>query len=597
MDIINELRSKDYLDDKALAKIIHTHNRNLGHNDRHYSKKKLLPYYLKIKESNPDQWEYWDIDEVLEKRLVQTLQMKPRRTASGVATITVITKPWKCTSNCLYCPNDIRMPKSYLSDEPACQRAERNYFDPYLQVVSRIRALTHMGHVTDKIELIILGGTWSDYPQSYQIWFISELFRALNDGVSAEEHAKERRKAYKRNGIPNNDEKLHEFVQHVQENIDNGTLPYNEAFDDLYLKNDNWNRVSAFQTASLEELYARHASNEEARHRVVGLVIETRPDTITPESLTLIRQLGCTKVQIGIQSLDRDVLRLNNRSMHVEKIQSAFELLRLFGFKVHAHFMQNLYGSSVKKDKLDYHRFVHDKAYQPDEVKLYPCSLVKGTKLCELYASGSWKPYSEEELVDLLSENTIATPPFTRISRMIRDISAHDIVAGNKKTNLRQMVEGNIGERGVRISEIRHREISTDETVVGDLTLDIIRYETTVTDEYFLQWITPENKIVGFLRLSLPHHDYVQEHQSTLPIKPKEAMIREVHIYGKVAQLSKSGENAQHLGLGKRLIETAGEIAQGKGYTKMNVISSIGTREYYRSLGFKDMSLYQQKPL
>ena len=175
------MRAGEELDAKVLLRILNDHNKRLDANVPHYSKKKLLPFYLRTKERDPQRWQSWNITPELEQQLVHLLQVKPRRSASGVATITVITKPWKCGGACIYCPNDLRMPKSYLSDEPACQRAERNYFDPYLQVTSRLRALNQMGHVTDKIELIVLGGTWSDYPRAYQIWFITELFRALND--------------------------------------------------------------------------------------------------------------------------------------------------------------------------------------------------------------------------------------------------------------------------------------------------------------------------------------------------------------------------------------------------------------------------------
>ena len=181
VEILDRLRAGEELDAKALLRILNDHNKRLGANVPHYSKKKLLPFYLRTKERDLQRWQSWNITHELEQQLVHLLQVKPRRSASGVATITVITKPWKCGGACIYCPNDLRMPKSYLSDEPACQRAERNYFDPYLQVTSRLRALNQMGHVTDKIELIVLGGTWSDYPRAYQIWFITELFRALND--------------------------------------------------------------------------------------------------------------------------------------------------------------------------------------------------------------------------------------------------------------------------------------------------------------------------------------------------------------------------------------------------------------------------------
>ena len=322
-----------------------------------------------------------------------------------------------------------------------------------------------------------------------------------------------------------------------------------------------------------------------------------------------LRRLGCTKVQIGVQSLDAAILRMNDRKVTPEAIGKAFELLRVFGFKIHAHFMVNLYGSSPEQDKLDYRRFVSEKAFQPDELKLYPCALVKGTGLCRHFADKTWQPYSEDELIDILKADTLITPPFMRISRMIRDISAHDILAGNTKANLRQMVEKAIEGVGKNIAEIRYREVSTSEIDIESLSLDVLQYETTVSDELFLQWVTPDNRIAGFLRLSLPAPDYVHKHQPDLPVAPLEAMIREVHVYGKVAELRKeadaageeqkaqAGKGVQHLGLGRQLIEAACGCAKARGYRKVNVISSVGTREYYRSLGFYDQGLYQQRTL
>jgi elongator complex protein 3 len=584
---------------KRLSAIIHRYNRDVKDNNRHFSKKKLLPYYLRIKEADPGRWTSWNVDKALEEQMLSLLQIKTRRTASGVATITVVTKPWKCSSDCLYCPNDLRMPKSYLSDEPACQRAERNFFDPYLQVVSRLRALTHMGHITDKIELIILGGTWSDYPPKYQIWFVTELFKALNDGDGAEQNALERRRFYRGKGLSNHPEQLAKLVADKQQEVNNGQLGYNQAVEHLYENDGRWQSISLQQVSGYGELEKQHAINETAEHRVVGLVIETRPDAIDCDSLKLIRQLGCTKVQMGIQSIDASILKLNNRNISLDRIHRSFELLRLFGFKIHAHLMVNLYGSSVEEDRLEYRRFVTEMPYQPDEVKLYPCSLVEGTGLCTHYANGTWRPYSEEELLDVLTADLLNTPSFIRISRMVRDISAHDILAGNKKANLRQIVENQISATGRQISEIRFREISTRETDIEGLHLETFSYETSVSNEYFLQWATDQNRIVGFLRLSLPKPASIEKYQPQLPVNLYEAMIREVHIYGKVAGLHKTGKGAQaqHLGLGRQLIETACEIARVQGYTRMNVISSVGTRQYYRNLGFKDNGLYQQKPL
>ena len=405
------------------------------------------------------------------------------------------------------------------------------------------------------------------------------------------------REQYKAVGLDNSEEGVRSFSHEAQQGIDKGALTYNQASEQLYLREGPWKDAAEFQQESFSKLIEQQQINERAHHRVVGLVIETRPDTITVESLTLIRQLGCTKVQVGIQSLNSTILELNNRCITIECIGQAFELLRIFGFKVHAHFMANLYGATPEDDIEDYRQFVTAPPYLPDEVKLYPCALVGGTGLCSHYRAEAWRPYSEEELLRVLSANLLNTPPYVRVSRMIRDISAQDILVGNKKTNLRQLVEGAVEQSGGEIVEIRYREINKEETAIEDLKLEVVSYETTNTNEHFLQWVTPQGKIAGFLRLSLPKFEYVQQHRDTLPAALGAAMIREVHVYGKAAQLNHTGDGAQHLGLGRRLVEEACARAKAAGYPSINVISSIGTREYYRGLGFSDGELYQGKSL
>lgn len=607
LNILFELRAGRAVDDRRLLKLIHAQAKLDGSDKRAYAKRRLLPHYQSVKRDDPRRWASWGIDGALEEKLLDVLRMKPRRSASGVATITVITKPWPCGSDCLYCPNDIRMPKSYLHGEPACERAEQNWFDPYLQVSARLTALTQMGHSTDKIELIVLGGTWSDYPEAYQTWFISELFRALNDGaVLGEDPVRdvpgtvaERRAFYADAGFPQDGAGFEAFTAAAQRTIDAGAAGYNVAFHRLYGGSDAWMRAAAMQQGSFAELERLHKVNETARHRVVGLVIETRPDAITPATLTTIRRLGCTKVQMGIQTLDQDVLDANDRSITLDRIQAAFELLRVFGFKIHAHAMANLYTATPERDKRDYRTLVCAPAFQPDEIKLYPCALIEGARLCEKYRDGSWRPYTEDELLDVLADDIIATPPFCRISRMIRDFSSNDILVGNKKPNLRQLVERRLQEsgEGAEVQEIRFREVGTRSFDASSLSLDIVPYATTNTRERFLQWITPDNCIAGFLRLSLPDLRYVDALSSELPVREGEAMIREVHVYGVATQLGEDGVSAQHIGLGRRLVERACEIAREEGYTKVNVISAVGTREYYRGLGFHDNGLYQQRGL
>lgn len=596
-DIIEAVRARGALSGTELGTILNRHNKRVGGSRRAFSKKRMLPYYLRLKEFEPDAWAKLEIDDSLEESLFQTLRMKPRRTASGVATITVITKPHMCSGNCLYCPNDVRMPKSYLHREPACQRAERNYFDPYLQVVSRLRALTQMGHTCDKIELIVLGGSWTDYPFSYQTWFIKELFRALNEADEHGDGAPARRAQYRSCNIDSRDEVLDEQTSVWQQRVNTGELSFNDAIEHLYGANSAWEDASAWQTAEMNELVEQQSANESASHRVVGLVVETRPETLNGELLARLRAFGCTKVQIGVQSLRPEILSLNRRTPNRETLVSAFELLRIYGFKIHTHFMVNLYGSTCDQDKRDYDEFVSDLAFRPDEIKIYPCVLVEGTGLVAEYESGRWTPYDEETLVDVLIHDILATPPYTRVSRMIRDISAEDIAAGNKKTNLRQLVEARDEIKNGDVNEIRFREIALENVDTSELTLEEVNYVTSNTDECFLQWVTNSGGIAGFLRLSMPHENYLQNHSGQLADELGCAMIREVHVYGQVANLHKADGSVQHLGLGRKLVSRACEIAHDAGFDRINVISSVGTREYYRKLGFEDGSLYQYKSL
>ena len=589
----------------ALDRIIRARNREVAGPVRYVAKKKLLPFYQEAKEHRPKQWRTWSVSPAEEALLVRTLQVKPRRTASGVATVTVLTKPWPCSSACLYCPNDVRMPKSYLHDEPACQRAERNWFDPYLQVTARLRTLHQMGHVTDKVELIVLGGTWSDYPEAYQIWYMHELFRALNDmgcETTVERESETRRAQYRDVGIACERDDLADWAAEAQARVTAGDAAYNETVRDLYAcgthaDGNGWAAAAQWQTATFSQLEALQCENEAAEHRCVGLVVETRPDAVTPKRLAMLRHLGCTKLQMGIQSLDERILAANHRGIGVDRMQQAFELARIFGFKTHAHFMTNLLGATPESDAADYRRMVEHPAFKPDEIKLYPCALVDGTGLVAHWRDCSWRPYTEEELVNLLADDVLVTPPFTRISRMIRDISAHDIMTGNKKVNLRQLVDLELAKRAQPVQEIRSREIAFGAAANDELSLSEVAYETTNTSEVFLQWITPDNRIAGFLRLSMPNADYVNARASDLPINTGEAMIREVHVYGRVAGLHQGGENAQHRGLGRMLIERACDIARNNGYTAINVISAIGTRGYYRKQGFADNGLYQQRRL
>ncbi len=450
------------------------------------------------------------------------LQTKPVRSHSGVTVVTVLTKPYPCPGKCVFCPTDVRMPKSYLHDEPGAQRAERYKFDPYDQTAGRIRALEQIGHPADKIELIILGGTWSSYRRDYQEWFIKRCFDAMN-GVEAE------------------------------------TLP--EA----------------------QEI------NRHSQRRNVGLVVETRQDHVDADELRWFRYLGVTKVQVGIQSVDERVLALNNRGHDVQATRDAFRLLRLAGFKIHGHWMPNLLGATVESDVADYGRLWTDPSFKPDELKLYPTMLLENAELYEYWQRGEYKPYKEEEVIDVLIRCKVQTPPYARLTRIIRDIPTTNVVEGFKKANLRQMAQQRMKKQGLQCQCIRCREVKRQKLTIDELHLTIETYDTDGTTEHFLSFVTEDNQIAGFLRLSFP--DKAQA--LPLPELADHAMIREVHVYGPAVSVGDESQGeAQHIGLGSQLVEKAKEMAREAGYGRIAVISAIGTQEYYAKHGFVVDGLY-----
>lgn len=533
------------------------------------------------------------------KLILDSIKMKPTRTQSGVAPITVLTKPFPCPGKCIFCPSDVRMPKSYLSDEPGAQRAERNWFDPYLQTYNRLQALHNIGHSVSKAELIILGGTWSYYPENYQIWFIKECFRALNDFGHKDDREKiENHYLLMNNLVTNNPKDNKENLKDFEIDGNNIDKTYNQTISKLYVAPEKLGGFDVYQSADWEELYKQHKINENADIRSVGLVIETRPDNISEKEIIRIRKLGCTKAQIGFQSLNDEVLEKNHRGHDVAATIRAVGLLRQAGFKIHAHWMANLYGSSVEKDKKDYQKLFEDINFRPDELKIYPCSLISSAELMQYYKKGLWHPFEYQELLDVLSYCLLHTPEYCRLTRVIRDIPSTDIVEGNKLTNFRQIAEQKLEKAGKKSVDIRAREIKNIIFDQSKLRLEEVKYKTSTSNEIFLQYViddkkneiddSAKTKIVAFLRLSLPiKNGFISELENS-------AIIREVHVYGTVVDIGKQrDEKAQHLGLGKKLVKRAMEISKENNFGKLAVISAVGTREYYKQRGFKSGELYQ----
>ncbi|MCJ7626271.1 MAG: tRNA uridine(34) 5-carboxymethylaminomethyl modification radical SAM/GNAT enzyme Elp3 [Anaerolineaceae bacterium] len=477
--------------------------------------------------------------------LMAQIRSKPIRTLSGVTTVTVLTKPYPCPGECIFCPSDVRMPKSYLPDEPGAARAYQNDFDPFAQVSTRIESLEAVGHPTDKIELLILGGSWDAYPHDYQEWFLRRCFDAMNK-------------------------------------VESNTLADAQVI------------------------------NETATHRNVGLVIETRPDLFNLNSLKRLRELGVTKVQMGAQSMDDRILTINRRGHSVSDTLYAAAMLRAAGFKFVIHWMPNLLGATLESDRLDFHRLWT--AMCPDEIKIYPTQLLEDTILHQYWKQGEFIPYTTEELTHLIADIKPAIPPYCRVNRIIRDIPSPHVVDGNKRTSLRQDIQAELSRRGQSCQCIRCREVRGQSINPKDLLLQDTIYHPFNAEEHFLSYVTPEQRIAGYLRLSLPGKaslqtkntdpvsqmeppDYKQLHE-IMPDLAQAAIIREIHVYGQSLPLGEEQEGAaQHIGIGTRLLGEAEEIARQQGYKRLAVISAIGTRRYYESRGFKRGELYQFKDL
>lgn len=461
-----------------------------------------------------------------DRELLAKIRLKPMRTLSGVTTVTVLTKPYPCPAECIFCPDYEELPVSYLPDEPGAMRALRHQFDPYDQVEARIRALYEIGHPTDKIELLILGGSWSAYQTDYQEWFVKRCLDAMNER-------------------------------------DSDTL------------------------AEAQRL------NETAEHKNVGMVVETRPDYISPRELAKMRALGVTKVQMGVQNLDDRIAALNKRGHTREDSIRGVALLRAAGFKIVLHWMPNLRGATLESDKEDFARLW--RLLAPDELKIYPTQLLEGTELYEYWEKGEYTPYTTQELIDLITDLKPTIPRYCRVNRIVRDIPSTNIVAGNKRPSLRQDIQEELKRRGERCECIRCREVRGQEIEVDDLMLDDLVYTVQGVEEHFLSYNTPDDKLAGFLRLSLPGEQALDPGMEDLE---DAAIIREVHVYGQSLQVGREMEGAaQHTGLGTSLLEKADQIAREHGVPKIAVIAAIGTRAYYLDRGFERGTYYLVKDL
>jgi len=490
------------------------------------------------------------LEKILRKRAVRTM--------SGIAPVAVLTKPYPCPGRCAYCPTEKNVPQSYLSNEPAVMRAIRCGYNPYKQVQLRLRSLEANGHQPTKIELIVIGGTWSALPEKYKYWYIKECFKAANRYESRIMNYESRKNA--------------------------------ESHNSLFIIHDSIKSLK-------EKLAKEQKKNESAKYRLIGITLETRPDYINEKELLEMRQLGATRVELGVQALDDKILQLNKRGHGVAEIVQATELLKNFGFKVTYHIMPGLPGSTPAKDLKMFKQLFVDERFQPDQLKFYPTVVTRGSLLYYWWKAGKYKPYSPKVLENLIIACKKIVPPYVRIIRLIRDIPGESIIAGNMITNLRQMIK----DRGIACGCIRCREAREKELRIKNYELRIIKYKASGGEEYFLSYESKDGKILyGFCRLRLITRNLqlaTRNSKSPLPPLLKGAgLIRELHVYGELVPVGQN-KKIQHAGLGKMLMREAERIVARSGYKKIAVIAGVGVRGYYRKFGYKLKNSYMVRDL
>ncbi len=472
-------------------------------------------------------------------KLLAVLRRKVTRTISGVTVVAVMTKPQQCPQPepCAYCPGGPAqgVPQSYTGYEPAAMRGSQNSYDPYLQVRSRIGQLSAIGHGVDKVELIVMGGTFPATPVEYQAWFIQRCL----DAITCKE-----------------------------------SLSLGEA----------------------------KANAETSRIRNVGITVETRPDWCKQPHVDAMLGMGVTRVEIGVQNPCDEIYSLVGRMHSVADVVEATRVAKDAGLKIVYHLMPGMPGSDRARDLAAFKRVFADSAFKPDMVKIYPCLVIAGTKACDWYREGVYKPYSTEEAVALIAEVKKTLPPWVRVMRVQRDIPAGLIVAGVDKSNLRQLVQRKLAEHGDRCTCIRCREVGHRMTVdkvtpdLGKVKILTTHHEASEGQEVFISAEDPENNVlIGYLRLRVPS---AKAHRPEITAAPS-AIVRELHVYGPLVPVGKHLAKAwQHKGYGAILLSEAERVArEDYDLKKLLVISALGTKQYYMRFGYERDGVYVSKRL
>lgn len=720
-----------------------------------------------------------DLQNLLKKRSVRTI--------SGVSPIAILTKPFYCPGKCIYCPTEDRMPKSYISTQPAASRSLRNNFDPYDQVKNRVISLEESGHPASKLEIIVMGGTWSFLPKKYQEWYIYNIYNSANsfdnnktrkkptifidfDGVItdsfefvfskgvkafgeyginltkdifktifrspnivqevlrygskeiSERYTELEKEGYAKNVLVFPD--VIKSLQTVSQYFDLVILSANQRpvilqvlkkynleslFKNIISRDDNigsksekminyakdnsidlsktyfigdtvsdikegkkaevkivaasWGKIFSYEELENEspymvinkmrdfEIYLNinednvlesgkngelvslekidnnknildqeldikkvQKINETSSHKVIGLTLETRPDFITKDELIRMRKYGCTRIEIGVQTLDDEVQIFTKRGHLRKHVIKAMRLMKDFGFKVCFHLMPGLPSSTIEKDLNMMKEVFENPNFRPDFIKIYPCMVLPNTGLSKIWEKGGFKPLSDEELVKLLLKFYAFVPEWTRVMRLMRDIPATSVLDGAKFSNLRQILESQpkklkeivgidfyekyILGKNKLFKDIRSKEIgfSNKGYKNSDIKLKRRDYEASKGKEVFLSFESEDEKVLfALLRLRKPSGEHAKEFSNVLE---NAGLIREVHSYGSEVAVGNKDDNTQHKGLGKKLLIEAESIVKEEwGFNKISIIAGIGTREYYRKFGYEELNGYMFKEL
>ena len=513
--------------------------------------------------SNADILEYAKPEE---KEIVSgILKKKPTRTMSGVAIVAVMCHPHKCPhGRCFYCPESDIAPPSYTGEEPAALRGRMYEFHPYVQCFNRLKQLKKIGHPIDKVELIIMGGTFPSRDLCYQEWFTSQCLKAMTDF-----------------GL---------IIENKPDNYD-----YNLDYEEI--RSFEIGVLKSYPPSDYVLIDDVQKANETSKVRCVGMTFETRPDYCKEEHINRMLNFGVTRVELGVQTLSNDLYLKIKRGHTIADVIEANQLLRDSAIKVAMHMMPGLFADE-KQDLKMFKQLFSDDNFKPDMLKIYPCLVTKGSELYDLWKEGKYAPYTDEEAVELIVKIKKILPKWVRTMRIQRDIPSTLIEAGVKKSNLGELVYNKLEEEYINCQCIRCREIGHKKTT-REYSLDdfeLFRQTYTACDgvENFLSIEDiNEESIAGFLRLRFPSKNHFRPE-----ITDKTALVRELHVYGNMIKIgNKNPEIGQHTGFGERLLKEAENLAIDNGKDEVAIISGIGTRNYYRKFGYERVGPYMMKKL